>query len=40
MTVDGITQELAAHAVHYREKKVILNPITRLFSFIDLCFLF
>ncbi len=23
MTVDGITQELAAHIVHYRERKVI-----------------
>ena len=33
MTVDGITQELAAHVVHYREKKVDSIYIKSLFYF-------
>lgn len=34
MTVDGITQELAAHIVHYRERKV--NKVPKTFVAIHL----
>lgn len=36
MTVDGITQELAAHLVHYREKKVSYKYVAKVSR--EICF--
>ncbi len=33
MTVDGVSQELAAHLVHYRERKVSLLSLFFVYSF-------